>query len=551
MEEAGCASDTTIAPPEVMVQAKSPCSVKRRGLPNCCEEDEQEQEPQRKKKKEEDVFSEFAVAASGSRVVLRDQQDVNSSAKCQPGRVRAESGDEDCPQSENHTYEVHSQTKHGEHCCAESLEDDVPKIAILSRGRRKNVVCAADDDSDCNCPSCSGVETIDAAFWDAMYQGNQFLGRNTEYLLTFKSLERVLKEILVPHDSEENGISSATVLNPGCGDSAFAFEMYKATPFKKVVNVDISEVAVQVLRMKYAEECPEMSFIRDDVIQPNVLFPASFDFILDKSLFDCLTYCSEDEVVPEVLFLNLFNSYHRLLRPGGYCIVTACTENWPRVFLPFVNTKWVQLNSKLSELTLTSSVAPWEIISIHSILFEVGTGEKVVHRDIEPHTITLHFAQGNTDADLSDPGLAEPPSSFAQFWVYTLRKKDGESDTNLEPELPKAIVEEIFVKGKVLECKKRLEAVTLVNRAVEQWRKLIFEQSTFSSELLRVDASCALSRFQAALDEHLIASHRMETLIASNSLSEARRNIGLLQVKALRKAIDQAQTKIVEALTSH
>lgn len=98
------------------------------------------------------------------------------------------------------------------------------------------------------------------------------------------------------------------VMNLGCGNSRIAEELYN-DGFKDIMNIDISQTAIDKMSAKFAGILA-LKFVKMDMLQMSFA-DGSFDFILDKGTLDAL-YTGSSELVPAVV-AQVF----RVLRPGG------------------------------------------------------------------------------------------------------------------------------------------------------------------------------------------------------------------------------------------
>lgn len=102
-----------------------------------------------------------------------------------------------------------------------------------------------------------------------------------------------------------------TVLNLGCGNSRIAEELYN-DGFKDVMNIDISQTAIDKMSAKFAG-ISALKFTKMDMLQMSFA-DASFDFVLDKGTLDAL-YTGASDSVPTVV-AQIF----RVLKPGGLLV---------------------------------------------------------------------------------------------------------------------------------------------------------------------------------------------------------------------------------------
>lgn len=140
----------------------------------------------------------------------------------------------------------------------------------------------------------------------------------------------------------------------GCGNSDFSASLYDAG-HHDITNIDISSVAVEQMRREHA---PRKGMVWDTEDARHMSFSAaSFDYVLDKSLLDCMTFCDpaggSDH---ENCIRDLVSESCRVLRPGG--VAMFLTKASADDLLEHVQDaeKWGGLDWTVRE---TKIYAPW------------------------------------------------------------------------------------------------------------------------------------------------------------------------------------------------
>lgn len=113
------------------------------------------------------------------------------------------------------------------------------------------------------------------------------------------------------HFSDDH-VDGKEVVDFGCGDGQLAFYLVFEKQPKRMVGVDLSETAIERARQRQSER---------------EVAPAVLEFLnsgkdrlpLDKESFDTLLAfdCMEHVMAPEAIL----NDWHRVLRPGGRCLI--------------------------------------------------------------------------------------------------------------------------------------------------------------------------------------------------------------------------------------
>ncbi|XP_040863243.1 EEF1A lysine methyltransferase 4 isoform X2 [Glycine max] len=107
--------------------------------------------------------------------------------------------------------------------------------------------------------------------------------------------------------------------------------------YEDIVNIDISSVAIDMMRTKY-EYIPQLKYMQMDVRDMSLFPDESFDGVIDKGTLDSLM-CGTDAPISAAQMLA---EVCRLLKPGGtYILITYGdpTVRMPHISRPVFNWK--------------------------------------------------------------------------------------------------------------------------------------------------------------------------------------------------------------------
>lgn len=154
--------------------------------------------------------------------------------------------------------------------------------------------------------TCNTYNYGDALYWDARYVAEQ--GGAFDWYQRYTSLRSFVRKY-VP--------TSARVLMVGCGNALMSEDMVR-DGYGDIMNVDISSVAIEVMRRKY-EYIPQLKYMQMDVRDMSFFPDESFDSVIDKGTLDSLM-CGTDARISSSQMLS---EVSRLLKPGGtYMLIT-------------------------------------------------------------------------------------------------------------------------------------------------------------------------------------------------------------------------------------
>ncbi|KAF3655826.1 putative protein transport protein SEC31-like isoform 1 [Capsicum annuum] len=116
--------------------------------------------------------------------------------------------------------------------------------------------------------ACNTYNYGDALYWDARYvqEGGSF-----DWYQRYSALHPFVRRY-VPTTSK--------VLMVGCGNAVMSEDMVK-DGYEEIVNVDISAVAIDMMKKKY-EHVPQMKYLQMDVRDMSFFPDESFDAVIDK-----------------------------------------------------------------------------------------------------------------------------------------------------------------------------------------------------------------------------------------------------------------------------
>ncbi|KAK4592039.1 hypothetical protein RGQ29_016498 [Quercus rubra] len=172
--------------------------------------------------------------------------------------------------------------------------------------------------------SCNTYNYGDALYWDARYiqEGGSF-----DWYQRYSALRPFVRKYIRP---------SSRVLMVGCGNAVMSEDMIK-DGYEDIMNIDISSVAIEMMRRKY-EYIPQLKYMQMDVRDMSFFPDESFDSIIDKGTLDSLM-CGTDAPISATQMLG---EVSRLLKPGGvYMLITYGDPSvrMPHLIRPVYNWK--------------------------------------------------------------------------------------------------------------------------------------------------------------------------------------------------------------------
>ncbi|KAJ4711534.1 methyltransferase-like protein 13 [Melia azedarach] len=153
--------------------------------------------------------------------------------------------------------------------------------------------------------TCNTDNYGDALYWDARYvqEAGSF-----DWYQRYSALRPFVRKYIP---------TSSRVLMVGCGNALMSEDMVK-DGYEDIMNIDISAVAIDMMRRKY-EYMPQLKYMQMDVRDMNSFPDESFDSVVDKGTLDSLM-CGPDAPISATRMLG---EVSRLLKPGGiYMLIT-------------------------------------------------------------------------------------------------------------------------------------------------------------------------------------------------------------------------------------
>ncbi|KAE8679838.1 protein transport protein SEC31 isoform 1 [Hibiscus syriacus] len=236
--------------------------------------------------------------------------------------------------------------------------------------------------------SCNTYNYGDALYWDSRYI--QEAGGAFDWYQRYSSLRPFVRHY-VP--------TSSRVLMVGCGNALMSEEMVK-DGYEDIMNIDISSVAIEMMRRKY-EFVPQLKYMQMDVRDMSFFPDESFDSVVDKGTLDSLM-CGTDAPLSATQMLG---EVIRLLKPGG--IYMLITYGDPTARMPHLNRPAYGWNILLYNLPRPD--------------FKRPGGASLTKSYLEPIPIT---EKGTLPADFV---LEDPDSHF----IYVCKKMDDTGLSNI------------------------------------------------------------------------------------------------------------------------
>ncbi|KAJ6964588.1 EEF1A lysine methyltransferase 4 isoform X2 [Populus alba x Populus x berolinensis] len=188
--------------------------------------------------------------------------------------------------------------------------------------------------------SCNTYNYGDALYWDARYVQE---AESFDWYQRYASLRPFVRRYIP---------TSSRVLMVGCGNALMSEDMVD-DGYENIMNVDISSVAIDLMRRKY-EDMPQLNYMEMDVRDMSFFPDESFDAVIDKGTLDSLM-CGSDAPISAARMLG---EVSRLLKPRG--IYMLITYGDPKVRMPH----------------LTRSIYSWNIV-LYAILLFIEPGSEI------------------------------------------------------------------------------------------------------------------------------------------------------------------------------
>lgn len=155
--------------------------------------------------------------------------------------------------------------------------------------------------------ACNTYNYGDSVYWDARYIHEAAAG-SFDWYQRYHALRPFVRKYIP---------TSSRVLMVGCGNAVMSEDMVK-DGYENIMNVDISCVAIEMMRRKY-EHIPQLKYLQMDVRDMGFFLDDSFDSVIDKGTLDSLM-CGTDAPISASQMLG---EVSRILKPGGiYMLIT-------------------------------------------------------------------------------------------------------------------------------------------------------------------------------------------------------------------------------------
>lgn len=159
--------------------------------------------------------------------------------------------------------------------------------------------------------------------WDAVYERELQLFKESgdagEIWFGEESMTRLIKWI----ENQDMPLDSP-MLDIGTGNGAMLVELAKSG-FTNLTGIDYSLSAVELSKSLMEQE--GLSHVKlqvEDILNPSEEL-SSFQICIDKGTFDAISLNPDNAVEKRKQYVK---SLHKVLRPGGYFLITSC--NWTR-----------------------------------------------------------------------------------------------------------------------------------------------------------------------------------------------------------------------------
>ncbi|KAL3537556.1 hypothetical protein ACH5RR_000922 [Cinchona calisaya] len=167
--------------------------------------------------------------------------------------------------------------------------------------------------------ACNTYNYGDALYWDARYiqEANCC---SFDWYQRYSALRPFVQKYIP---------TSSRVLMVGCGNALMSEDMVM-DGYEDIMNIDISSVAIDMMRRKY-ERVPQMKYMQMDVRDMSFFPDDSFHSVIDKGTLDSLM-CGNNAAISAAQMLG---EVSRLLKPGG--VYLLITYGDPTVRIPHLN----------------------------------------------------------------------------------------------------------------------------------------------------------------------------------------------------------------------
>ncbi|CAL5380132.1 unnamed protein product [Camellia sinensis] len=266
--------------------------------------------------------------------------------------------------------------------------------------------------------ACNTYNYGDALYWDARYiqEGGSF-----DWYQRYSALGPFVRKYFP---------TSSRVLMVGCGNAVMSEDMV-TDGYEDIMNIDISSVAIEMMRRKY-EHIPQLKYMQMDARDMSFFPDESFDGVIDKGTLDSLM-CGTDAPISAAQMLG---EVSRLLKPGGiYMLITYGdpTVRTPHLSRPVYNWK------------IELYIIPWRL-GARNLYWPEGAWIRVCDQ-LGPYLYELRARPGfqRPPGSTSTKSFLEPtpttekgllPAGFVledpdSHYVYVCRKMDQTTNLSL------------------------------------------------------------------------------------------------------------------------
>ncbi|XP_052295953.1 uncharacterized protein LOC102611693 isoform X3 [Citrus sinensis] len=197
--------------------------------------------------------------------------------------------------------------------------------------------------------SCNTYNYGDALYWNARYvqEGGSF-----DWYQRYSALRPFVRKYIP---------TSSRVLMVGCGNALMSEDMVK-DGYEDIVNIDISSVAIDMMKMKY-EEIPQLKYLQMDVRDMSFFEDESFDAVIDKGTLDSLM-CGTNAPISASQMLG---EVSRLLKPRG--IYMLITYGDPKARM--IHLKWKVYNWKIELYIIVRFKTAYNVFGTGGSTYEI------------------------------------------------------------------------------------------------------------------------------------------------------------------------------------
>ncbi|XP_022896597.1 methyltransferase-like protein 13 [Olea europaea var. sylvestris] len=207
--------------------------------------------------------------------------------------------------------------------------------------------------------ACNTYNYGDALYWDARYIQDANSG-SFDWYQRYSALRPFVRKYIS---------LTSRVLMVGCGNAVISEDMVK-DGFEDIMNIDISSVAIDMMRKKMIFVSLTHVDMQMDVKDMSFFPDESFDSVIDKGTLDSLM-CGTSAPINAAQMLG---EVSRLLKPGG--VYMLITYGDPTVRMPHINRPVYNWKVELYVIPRPGNQKPAGSTSLKSYLEPVPMTEK-------------------------------------------------------------------------------------------------------------------------------------------------------------------------------